>query len=82
MNPQICETLEWLKQQGLPPLPIAPAQDPEQFPGEESGRQPKDWPEWCAHSGLYRQESQLFRPSWSSSSDPAYPIPGPITECP
>ena len=32
MNPQIRETLEWLKQQGLPPLPIAPAQDPERFP--------------------------------------------------
>jgi hypothetical protein len=32
MNPQIRETLEWLKQQGLPPLPIASAQDPERFP--------------------------------------------------
>jgi hypothetical protein len=32
MNPQIRETLEWLKQQGLPPLPIAPVQDPERFP--------------------------------------------------
>lgn len=32
MNPQIRETLEWLKQVRLPPLPIAPAQDPERFP--------------------------------------------------
>lgn len=32
MNSQIRETLEWLEQQGLPPLPIAPAQDPARFP--------------------------------------------------
>lgn len=32
MNPQIRETLEWLKQVRLPPLPVAPTQDPERFP--------------------------------------------------
>ncbi|MGP1385733.1 MAG: bifunctional DNA primase/polymerase [Thainema sp.] len=32
ITPSIRETLNWLRQQGLPPLPVAPAHDPEQYP--------------------------------------------------
>ncbi|MEM8804440.1 MAG: bifunctional DNA primase/polymerase [Cyanobacteria bacterium P01_G01_bin.38] len=32
MNQQIKETLDWLKSQGLPSLPIAPVQDAKQYP--------------------------------------------------
>ncbi|NET39177.1 MAG: hypothetical protein F6K19_45610 [Cyanothece sp. SIO1E1] len=32
MNAQIQETLDWLRSQDLPPLPIAPAQNPERYP--------------------------------------------------
>ena len=35
MNPQMRETLEWLRSQGLPPLPVAPAQDPNQYPAHD-----------------------------------------------
>lgn len=32
ISPSIRETLNWLRQQELPPLPVAPAHDPEQYP--------------------------------------------------
>lgn len=35
MNSDLRETFNWLKAQGLPPLPIAPAQDPQQYPARE-----------------------------------------------
>ncbi|MEO0407354.1 MAG: bifunctional DNA primase/polymerase [Cyanobacteria bacterium P01_A01_bin.135] len=35
MNPKIQETLEWLRDQGLPPLPVAPAQDPQRYPARD-----------------------------------------------
>jgi hypothetical protein len=35
MNPNLRETFDWLQAQGLPLLPIAPAQDPQQYPARE-----------------------------------------------
>lgn len=35
MKPDLRKTFDWLKAQGLPPLPIAPAQDPQQYPAKE-----------------------------------------------
>ncbi|MBD2230821.1 bifunctional DNA primase/polymerase [Phormidium tenue] len=32
MNPALCATFDWLQVQGLPPLPVAPAQDPTRYP--------------------------------------------------
>ncbi|ASC70384.1 hypothetical protein XM38_013220 [Halomicronema hongdechloris C2206] len=35
MKPDLRKTFDWLKAQGLPPLPIAPAQHPQQYPARE-----------------------------------------------
>ena len=32
MNPALRTTFDWLRSQGLPPLPVAPAQDPTRYP--------------------------------------------------
>jgi hypothetical protein len=32
MNPALRATFDWLRSQGLPPLPVAPAQDPTRYP--------------------------------------------------
>lgn len=32
MNPALRATFDWLREQGLPPLPVAPAQDPTRYP--------------------------------------------------
>ena len=35
MNSQMRETFEWLRSQGLPPLPVAPAQDSNRYPARD-----------------------------------------------
>ena len=35
MNSQMQETFEWLRSQGLPPLPVAPAQDANRYPARD-----------------------------------------------
>ncbi|MBF2034276.1 MAG: bifunctional DNA primase/polymerase [Leptolyngbyaceae cyanobacterium T60_A2020_046] len=35
MNPALCATFDWLQGQGLPPLPVAPAQDPTRYPARD-----------------------------------------------
>ena len=35
MNPDLRATFDWLQVQGLPPLPVAPAQDPTRYPDRD-----------------------------------------------
>lgn len=45
MNPALRATFDWLRSQGLPPLPVAPAQDPTRYParkGDGSLKRDKD----------------------------------------
>ena len=37
MNPALRTTFDWLRSQGLPPLPVAPAQDPTRYPARDRG---------------------------------------------
>lgn len=45
MRPDLRTTVDWLREQGLPPLPVAPAQDPTRYPARHRDGRPKHLPD-------------------------------------
>lgn len=45
MRPDLRTTVDWLRAQGLPPLPVAPAQDPTHYPARHRDGRPKCLPD-------------------------------------
>ena len=45
MRPDLRTTVDWLQEQGLPPLPVAPAQDPTRYPARHRDGRPKHLPD-------------------------------------